>query len=343
MGKNSLKHNPSWSVGISGYVLLLGAVLINILIQGFGFFRVTSFGSLLSSNLPLILAAYAQMIVMLSGGIDISIGNIMALVNAVAIVLANAYGMPIGVSWTIAVAIGTGVGLLNGLIIAYLRVPPLLVTFAMATFIKGVALVVLPKPGGTVPKVIYRTYTGTILGVPTAIWLILISTVILLLLSKFKLSKSISAIGSSERNAFASGIKVEKTKVLAYTLGGLVASFAGLSLTALTASGDVRIGGAFALQSIAAVTIGGTLGAGKWSSYVYGAISGSLFLAVVSNIVFFAFNILATNYPGMQISTYYQQLLSNFIIIFGLASAVLMDRQKHQKTGRDKSKRGIAL
>lgn len=332
----------SWPVGISGYALLLGALVINILIQGGGFFRVSSFGSLLSSNLPLILAACAQMVIMLAGGIDISIGNTMALVNGIAIVLANLYEVPVGASWLIALAAGTAVGLANGLIIAYFRIPPLLVTFAMSTFIKGVSLIVLPKPGGTVPKSIYGTYTGSILGIPTAIWLISIAVLLLLLLSKFKISKYFSAVGSSERNSYASGIHVEKVKVLSYTLGGLIASLAGLSLTALTASGDVRIGEAFALQSIAAVIIGGTLKAGKWRSYVFGAVSGALFLAIVNNIVFFIFNILAMKNPGLQISTYYQQLLSNLIIIMGLASAVFMERSKYKKLKRIKNKGGNA-
>lgn len=331
MEKTNKKFHFSWSAGLSGYALLIGAILINILVQGGGFFRVSSFGSLLSSNLPLILAACAQMIIMLSGGIDISIGNTMALVNGIAIVLANVYEMPVGVSWLAALAAGTVVGLANGLIIAYLRIPPLLVTFAMSTFIRGISMVVLPKPGGTVPKSIYGTYTGTILGIPTSVWLIVITVLLLLLLSKFRISKYFSAIGSSERNAFASGIHVERVKVLAYTFGGFIAALAGLSLTALTASGDVRIGEAFALQSIAAVIIGGTLKAGKWRSYVFGAVSGALFLAIVNNIVFFVFNIIAMNNPGMQISTYYQQLLSNLIIILGLASAVFMERSKYKK------------
>jgi ribose/xylose/arabinose/galactoside ABC-type transport system permease subunit len=141
--------------------------------------------------------------------------------------------------------------------------------------------------------------------------------------AKFKLSKHIIAVGSNERNAYISGINIEKIKVCGYTLGGFIAGLAGLCLTALTASGDVRVGETFALQSIAAVIIGGSLGSGKWINNTIGAICGALFLAVVNNIVFFAFIILMRNNPGMRISTFYQQLLSNFIIIFGLASAVL--------------------
>lgn len=330
-----------WSIGISGYVLLLGALIINIIIQGDGFFKVSSISSLLSSNLPLIIAALAQMVVMVAGGIDISIGNIMALVNGVAIVLANYHGMPVLTSWLIALGAGMVIGLTNGLVIAFFRIPPLLVTFAMSTFVRGLSLVVLPKPGGTVPREIYRTYGGEILGIPTALWVIVIAVAALMLIGRFKLSKHLSAIGSNERNSFISGIKVGKIKVLAYTLGGFIAAFAGLCLTALTASGDVRVGATFALQSIAAVIIGGSLGSGKWGNYIFGAVCGALFLAIVNNIVFFAFNMIAMSNPDLHISTYYQQLLTNFIIVVGLASAVLTNNSKRPKKLKAKGAKTI--
>lgn len=328
--KRRIKGFSELSTGMSGYVLLIGAIIVNFALQGPSFFSSASLSSLLSSNLPLIIAALAQMVIMLSGGIDISLGNNMAMVNAVAIVLANQFMLPVGVSWAAALGVGAAIGAMNGLIIAYLRIPPLLVTFATSILIKGLSLMVLPKPGGTVPEEIYKTYGGTLLGVPTAIWLIIIAIALLMLMSRFRISKYLSAIGCSEKNAFASGINVEKIKVLAYTVGGLIAGCAGLCLTALTASGDVRLGESFGLTSIAAVIIGGTLQTGKWGKYVGGAVSGALFLAIVNNIVFFAFSIILMSNPSMHISTYYQQLLSNFIIIFGLASAVLTNKKNYR-------------
>jgi ribose/xylose/arabinose/galactoside ABC-type transport system permease subunit len=315
------------TVGISGYVLLAGAVAVNIALQGGRFFSASNLSSLFSSNLPLMLAALAQMIVMLSGGIDISLGNIMALVNGAAILTTNALGLPVAAGWTIALLAGTFAGLLNGLIVAYLRIPPLLVTFAMATLIRGTALIVLPKPGGSVPPALYRAYASRMLGVPTAAWLAALAVLLLLTLGKFRFSRHLAAVGANERNAYISGINVNRVKVAAYTLGGFTASLAGLCLTAFTASGDVRIGESFALQSIAAVIIGGTLAGSRWRHYIAGAVCGAVFLAIVNNIVFFVFNAVARNNPGMQISTFYQQLLLNLIIIFGLASAVLTNKQ----------------
>lgn len=73
------------------------------------------------------------------------------------------------------------------------------------------------------------------------------------------------------------------------------------------------------------------LGSGKWKNYILGAVSGALFLAVINNIVFYAFSYVSVNYPEMQISTYYQQLFSNFIIIFGLMSAALAERRNRRR------------
>ncbi|MDR1028797.1 MAG: hypothetical protein LBL63_05195, partial [Clostridiales Family XIII bacterium] len=199
-----LKKPSRWTTGVSGYVLLLGALIINIGFQGESFFSAASFGSLLSSNLPLIIAALAQMMVMTSGGIDISLGNIMALTNGVAIALSNTHGMPVLTSFLIAALAGTLVGFGNGIIIAYLRISPLLVTFAMSMIVKGISLLVLPKPGGSVPTGMYKIYGGEVLGIPTAVWLIVLTVAALLSISKFKISRHMIAIGSNERNAYIS-------------------------------------------------------------------------------------------------------------------------------------------
>ena len=335
MKKNLFSPSILQNGRISGYVLLAGAILVNIVLQGPSFFSVFSLSSLFSTNLPLIAASLSQLIIMMSGGIDVSTGNIMALVNGTAIALSNSFSLPVAASWTIALLAGTAAGAANGLVIAFLRVSPLLTTFAMSILVRGVSLLVLPKPGGTIPPEIYRVYGGELLGVPAAFWIILAVSAAVAALGKLRFSRHLAAVGSNARNAYVSGIHVEKTTVCAYVLGGFLAAFAGLCLTALTASGDVRVGETFALRSIAAVIIGGTLGSEKWGNNVLGAVCGALFLAVVDNIVFFAFNIIMRNYPEIQISTFYQQMLSNFIIIFGLASAVLTEKRNVKRGERE--------
>ena len=314
------------SPAISGYILLAGAIVLNIIVQGKSFFSASYFSSIMSNNGPLILAAIAQTVVVLAGGIDLSVGSIMALVNAVAIVLANEYGWSVGGAWTAALIAGTLVGVVNGFIVAYVRVDSLLATFATMSIVGGVGLLVLPKPGGSVPRAVYGVYHGYLLGLPAPIWIILAIVLLWALINRYPIGRYIRAVGGNERSAYASGIRTTQVKFFAFVFSAFVTSIAGLSLTALMAAGDPRIGLPFTLNSIAAIILGGTILSGGWGS-VGGSIAGALFLALVSNIVFYTFNFLVTAIPGFNVTTYYQQLLSNFIVIFGLASTVLTNRR----------------
>lgn len=325
---------------ISGYLLLLGAIIINVLVQGLGFFSGPNIVSVLSVNTPLILAAIAQTIVVLTGGIDFSIGSNMTLVNTVAIVLANQYHWSIGSSWLVALLVGTLVGLLNGIIVAYIRIPPLLATFSTMSIVGGLALWVLPKPGGTVPAAIYQTYGGYFLGLPTTVWIIAAISCIWIIICKYPMGKYIRAIGGRERSVYATGIKVENVKLFAYTFSGFVTGVAGLCLTSLTASGDPKIGIPFGLSSVAAVILGGTILSGGIGG-VSGSIAGGLFLGLVSNIVFFIFSNLMFLFPNMGgVSSFYQQLLSNLIVIVGLASAAFTQKSKFRNNLKGRHKGG---
>jgi ribose transport system permease protein len=319
------------SPALPGYLLLVGAMVVNALVQGPDFFSMNNFNSVLNVNTPLIMAAIAQTIVVLTGGIDLSIGSNMTFVNTVAIVLANQYNWPVGGSWLMALILGTLVGVFNGLVVAYLRIPPLLATFSTMSIVGGLALWVLPKPGGIVPAEIYSLYGGELLGLPTTIWIIALVVALWLIISKYPIGKHIRAVGGRERSAYASGIKVATVKLFAYSISGFITSIAGLCLTALMASGDPKIGLPFGLNSVAAVILGGTVLSGG-SGGIGGSIAGGIFLGLVSNIVFFLFNNFAGFIPGLgNVSSFYQQLLSNLIVIFGLASAVFTQRKNGEK------------
>ncbi|MCL4514751.1 MAG: ABC transporter permease [Firmicutes bacterium] len=325
---------------LPGYLLLTGAIIINILVQGPDFFSMDNFNSIFSVNAPLIMAAIAQTVVVLTGEIDLSIGSNMTLVNTIAILLANQYHWPVGGSWLTALLAGTLVGVLNGLIVAYLRIPSLLATFSTMSVVSGLALWVLPKPGGTVPSEVYSAYGGYLVGLPTTVWIIATVVALWAIISKYPIGKYIRAVGGRERSAYASGIRIERVKLFAHTFSGFVTGLAGLCLTALMASGDPKIGLPFGLNSIAAVILGGTILSGGWGG-IGGSIAGALFLGLVSNIVFFLFNNFAGLIPGIgNVSSFYQQLLSNLIVIFGLASAVFTPRKKNG-IGLPKTREGM--
>lgn len=329
------------SPALPGYLLLLGGALVNVIVQGSDFFSGSNFGSILGVNAPLVLAAAAQTVVVLTGGIDLSVGSTMTLVNALAITLANQQHWPVGGSWIAALLAATLVGGFNGLVVAYLRIPPLLATFSSMSIVGGLALWILPKPGGTVPVSVYTAYGATLLGVPVAGWIIAAVVGLWAIVARQRLGTYLRAVGGRERSAYASGIRTERVKFFAYTFSGLITGVAGLCLTALTASGDPKIGLPFTLNSIAAVILGGTALSGGWGS-IGGSVAGALFLGLINNIVFFLFRNFIGHLQSLTgVASFYQQLLSNMIVILGLASAVLTQRGGLKGTGRKRRGGGM--
>ena len=220
-----------------GYVLITLAVMLNIAVQGGGFFTSWNFSTIMNTAAPLILVSIAQMIVILAGGIDVSVGATMTLVNTIAIVLANKAGFPVWQSWLAAGAAGIAVGFVNGLIFAYLRLPPFLSTFATSSIVQGLALLVLPTPGGTVPRSIYSVYNGFILGIPTPVFIIIGGVLIWWYVDRTRLGLRIRAVGGHPRNTYLSAVNPTRIRLAAFTLSGVFTALAGLSLTAFTALG----------------------------------------------------------------------------------------------------------
>ncbi len=145
-----------------------------------------------------------------------------------------------------------------------------------------------PTPGGTVPREIYSRYGGFSIGLPTPLFIILGAVLLWMYIDYSRLGVRIRAVGGNPRNAFLSNIKPERIKLAAFTIAGFFTSMAGLCLTAFTASGDPWIGAPYSLKSMATVILGGCLFDTGWGN-VGGAVSGSLFFIIVSNIVFFAY------------------------------------------------------
>jgi ribose transport system permease protein len=325
------------SPSMSGYVLLAIGLVLNIAVQGGAFFTADNIATVFSSNAPLIIVSIAQFVTILVGGIDLSVGATMTLVNTLIITLTIKLGWPAASAWTVALAAGTAVGLLNGLIIAYLRIPAILATLATSTLVGGLALFVLPRSGGSVPQEVYSLYGGFLAGIPTTVWIIALMIAIWALVSRYPLGKAIRAVGGNERSAYASGIGTERVKLFAYSLAGFYAAVAGMCLTGLTAAGDPHIGIPFTLNSVAGVILGGTLFNAGWGS-VGGTVAGALFFALVNQIVFFVFSSVSMIFDFTP-SPYMQNLLSSLIIVIGLASAVLT-YQRQQKAQRRESRKG---
>jgi ribose transport system permease protein len=234
-------------------------------------------------------AAAAQTILILTGGIDLSIAwnlNFSAILMTQIAAGHNNFNS-VGPAILIALAAATAVGLINGLGVAYLRIPPLVMTLGTNTALIGLTLVYTNgTPQGTSPNIITTAVNGRILGIPWAviIWLI-VSVFMVFLLKRMTFGRYLYAIGNNARAAYLSGVPVRSVLVISYVLAGFLAGITGFLLTGYSNQSYLRMGDPFLLPSIAAVVIGGTSilgGSGGYIGTILGAIIVRLLLSVLS-------------------------------------------------------------
>jgi ribose transport system permease protein len=237
----------------------------------------------------LALVAMAQTLPVLTAGLDLSVGMVFVLANCLASTLV--YGTPFETAVGLVAVLLTGLlcGLLNGVIIVYGRLQPIITTLATGAVYYGVALILRPVPGGDVNSALADALTGQLPGGIPASLIVILAVVVFIWLPyrRSVLGRAAYAVGSSETAAFMSGVPIDKAKILAYMLSGLLAAIAGLMLTFITYSGEASsaIGGTYTLNSIAAVVIGGTSLFGGSGSAV-GSIFGAFVLRTIGDLLF---------------------------------------------------------
>lgn len=229
----------------------------------------------------------AQTLPVLTGGLDLSVGAIFMLSNCLAstIVVGNPVSTTIGVAGVLLV--GLICGAINGVIIVYGRLQPLIVTLAMGAVYFGIALALRPQPGGSVNFELADFMTRSTFAVPhAAILLLAVVVFIWIPYRRSVLGRAAYAIGSAEQAAYMSGVPIARARVLAYALSGLLASIGGLLLTAITYSGAAKLAIAndYTLNSIGAVVIGGTSLFGGVGSAV-GSIFGAFVMRTVGDLL----------------------------------------------------------
>lgn len=291
-------------------ILLVLSVIINLFLQPNMFARET-LNSNLRVFLPLILLAVGQAIVILGGGIDISVGGIVSIVNTV---LATRVGLEGGpdAMWRyvfISLLIGLLAGAINGFFIAYLRLQPIITTYATSFLYAGLALFILPNPGGGIPGSIAALYrSSTPLNLPLAIYVIVLLILLWLYLSSTRYGKFLYAVGGKADAAYETAVPVTMVQFSTYVISGLMAAFAGIAITMLSGSGNADIGGPMTLNSITAVVIGGNALSGGIGGVV-GPVMGAITLGIIQNIISFA-----------HIDTWWETLVKATIIVVALAA-----------------------
>jgi ribose transport system permease protein len=269
----------AWALGVLAFLVLL--LLFTKYIQPR--YGVAGVQGLAISVLPLAFAAVGQAIVVIAGGIDLSVGSIMALTNVTAALLMKDQSGEFGVAVVVVVLLlGAVVGAINGALVVVTRVPDIVVTLAMAFVWAGAALVVLKTPGGDASQWLKDLVLGSVGNewIPkAAIVVIVVVALIWLPVRRSRFGLSLYAIGSNQLAAFRSGVSVGRTKILAYGLTGLFAALGGLSLTASTGIGS-PVAGSYTLQSVAAIVLGGVSLAGGRGG-VFGPLVAVAVLALI--------------------------------------------------------------
>lgn len=274
-------RDNAWTLGLLGFlaVLLAFTKLIN---PNYGLY---SLQFTATSVLPLALAAVAQAVIVIAGGIDLSISSQMALTSCVAASLMKSYpgeGTAVAIV-LLALGLGLLLGAVNGALIVLTRVPDIVVTLATYFVWAGFALLVRPAPGGAAADWLKALVVGS-LGIDVlpkaAVVLVALVGVIWIPLARSRLGLSLYAVGSNRLAAFRSGVPVNRVKFLSYVIGGLVAALAGLSLTASTGIGTPVPEPTYVLISIGAVVLGGVSLAGG-----IGGVFGPIVAVVVLQLI----------------------------------------------------------
>ena len=254
----------AWVIGL--FVIFGLLLVVTRLIQPD--YAAAGIGSLVRAALPFAFAVAAQTVVVIAGGIDLSIASMMALTSVTAAVLMSGASEEFAILVVpLVLLLGLLIGAINGALIVVSRVPDIVVTLAMLFVWQGAALLVIEAPGGAAAEWLKALLIGTVAipGIPTAITQWIPKALIVLIvglaavfvpLNRSKLGLSIYAIGSNNLAAFRSGVAVDRTRIAAYAIAGLFSAMGGLVLTMSTGIG-APIPGPYLLASVAAVVLGG--------------------------------------------------------------------------------------
>jgi len=237
----------------------------------------------------LAIVAMAQTFVVLTSGIDLSVGMVMVLANCLASTIAVGDTPEAAAGMAGVLAVGALCGAINGLIVVFGRLQPIVTTIATGSIYYGAALALRPVPGGDVNATIADAATGKLFDAVPASLLLLVALVVVVWIPfrRSVVGRAAYAIGSSEVAAYMSGVPIRRATLVAYTMSGLLASVAGLFLTFVTYSGEASAanGGTYTLYSIAAVVLGGVSLFGGSGSAI-GAIFGALMFRTIGDLLF---------------------------------------------------------
>jgi ribose transport system permease protein len=275
-----LRNPPLLTLVLVALVWLVAGLML----RGFG--NIGHLRYLLELSAVIGIVAAGQTLVIIMGGIDLSVGAVIT-VTAILLPLISPAFDPTGLSGVaIVLAIATGIGLLNGAGAAYLRVPPIIMTLAMATFLQGLLVIIA---GGSAVSVTNAAviWLGQArpFGIPAGVVLwVVVSIVVLVLLHRMPIGMRFLALGANTLAARLSGVNVARNTLILYSLSGFFSGLAGILILGMNRQGYVGIGDPYLLTSIAAVVLGGTSILGGRGTYA-GTIPGAILLVTTTALI----------------------------------------------------------
>jgi ribose transport system permease protein len=296
---------------VSGTVTFMLVFILNISLDRNFFSFNTIYGNL-SVITPIVVATIAQSVVILTGNIDLSIGASISLVNCIlAVTLGESAAMVI-FGLLVSFLAMMGVSTLNGVLTAFFKLPSMVATFATSTMLNGITLLILPVPGGHIPRWLRSFYAHRIKdAVPVTVFILLAVGILWTLITKTRMGKYIYAVGGNETAAAASGINVKKIKLYSFLISGMFVWLTGLIVSGQTGAGDFRLGNPYTMTTVAAAIMGGISLSGGSGKMLGAALGGSIMI-LIANIIFFA-----------GISSYYQDMIRGLIVIIALTIAAI--------------------
>ncbi|MBR9946799.1 ribose ABC transporter permease [Clostridiaceae bacterium Marseille-Q4145] len=276
--------------------------------------------NILRQNASNLFLATGMTMVIILGGIDLSVGSVIALSGVVAAGCVVNFGLPEAVGFIAAIAVGAAVGLFNGFIICKTDIPPFIVTLASMNITKGIALVLT---GGAPIRCMTDAFkfpgAGYVGPVPTPVILMFIIFILAaLMINKTQLGRHIYAVGGNVQAAKFSGISVQKVKFIVYAYTGVMAGIAGVVIASRLYSGQPTAGDGAEMDAIASVVVGGTSMSGG-SGRIGGTLIGVLIIGVLNN----GLNL-------MGVDSNFQYIVKGLVILL----AVYVDFLRNKKAGR---------
>lgn len=299
---------------------LLSVITFLVLLQIWNYYnigglRISDLNNLFSLMITLALAGFGTTIVIISGGFDLSVAGLISVANVVVATQMTGTGANALLVCAAVVVIGLVVGLVNGVLVAYLGIESIAATLATYIALSGVALLVLAAPGGSVPEVFSAPLTAVVFGfLPAPLLTLLVLGALWVGLRRTRFGVQLFAVGADETAAGLSGVRTARVKVLAYTLAGVMYSLAGLYYSAVIGTGDPTSGQPFLVTAFAAAALGGCSFAGGAGSAI-GTIFGAGVLALIPKVLFV-----------FGVASFFTQVVQGVVLVLAVLFAIVMAR-----------------